>query len=67
MTVIIKMKMILLYLDNHKNVSKIFLNNFFVFDKYKNNIAIFADFGQVKKDCCFADFRHVNFLLTKLP
>ena len=31
------------------------LNNFFVFDKYNNNIVVFADFGQV------------NFLLDKTP
>ena len=39
MTVIMKMKMILLHLDNHKNASEnikfIKLNFFFVFGKYK--------------------------------
>ena len=47
MTVIIKMKMILLHVDNDKNASKILfqlfikiLNNFFVFDKYKTNIIV---------------------------
>ena len=39
MTVIIKMKMILLHFDNHKNTSKILIN-FFLFDKYKNNIVV---------------------------
>ena len=44
MTVIIKMKMILLHLDNHKNASKILLQLFIKFDKYKNNIVLLLNF-----------------------
>ena len=49
--VIIKMKMILLHLDNHKNASKILLiykmlNNIFVFHKYKNNIVALLTLGK---------------------
>ena len=71
MTVIIKMKMILLHLDNHKNASKILhykiLNNFFVFDKYKNNIVILLALDKSKKIVVFANFGQVNFLLDETP
>ena len=45
MTVIIKMKIILLHLDNHKNASKILLQ-LFVFDKHKNNIVVLLILGK---------------------
>ena len=56
------MKIIFLHFNNHKNALEIllkffykFFNNLFVIDKYKNTIAVFAD------------FRQVNFLLDKTP
>ena len=60
MTVIIKMKMILLHLDNHKNASVLP-----TLGKSKN--LLFCCLRQVKKDCRFADFEQVNFLLDKTP
>ena len=33
---------------------------FFMFDKHKNNVAVFADFEQVKKNCSFANFGQVK-------
>ena len=58
MTVIIKMKMILLHLDNHKIIKCVkkiitiiykILNNFFVFDKYKNNIVVLLTLSKSRK------------------
>ena len=67
MTVIIKMKMILLHVDNDKNASKILfqlfikiLNNFFVFDKYKTNIIVLLT---LDKSLGWT----LNFNLNKIP
>ena len=43
------------------------LNNFFVFDKYKNNIVILLALDKSKKIVVFADFGQVNFLLDETP
>ena len=43
------------------------LNNFFVFDKCKNNIVVLLILGKSKKIVIFADFGQVNFLLDKTP
>ena len=62
MTVIIKMKMILLHLDNQKMCQKYYyiykiLNNFFVFDKYKNNIVNFLlDRTPLGETACLSNF-----------
>ena len=56
MRVIIKMKMILLHLDNNKNASKILLQLFIKFDKYKNNIIFLLTLD-----------KSIFFCLAKLP
>ena len=57
MTVIMKMKMILLRLDNHKNASKILLQLFIIF---------FCVLINVKKYCRFADFGQVTWMTFNL-
>ena len=56
------MKMHQKYYYNYK-----ILNNFFVFDKYKNNIVISLALDKSKKIVVFAGFGQVNFLLDETP